>query len=140
MSMRPSHSRSTRRFRIRTVAGGGFAIPVGASITTFQIEDVISHDKRYYTLTCADFGFGTKAGGAGPSQWTVFTVNCSLEDFHGYVTLTSAVAAAGVGGSGLSMYFVTGPASGVRINGIGFGVGLGLSASATHGWMKLRKP
>src|ERR1035437_3782096 len=124
------------RYRIRTVAGGGFAVPIGGSVTTFEIEDIAGHQSRYYTLFGVEFGFGVRAGTAGPSSWTEFAANCGLEDFHGYVTLTHASAVAGVGVGGISMYFAGGPASGVRINGIGWSTGVDLSAGATHGWMR----
>jgi hypothetical protein len=128
-----------RRYRIRTIAGGGLAVFVGASATTFEVEDIDLKQSVYYTLAGVDFGFGFKAGGAqGPSSWTAFSSSRDLRDFHGYVTLVSVSVAVGGGGGAFTMSFVNGPAAGLTINGIGWGTGLGASLTGTHGWMKLR--
>jgi hypothetical protein len=135
----PPPVRRARRYRIRTVAGGGLSVFVGASVTTFQVEDTEVQQAVYYTLAGADFGFGFKAGGLqGPSSWTDFTTDKGLHDFHGYVTVVSASVNVIGGGGAFNMNFVNGPAAGLTINGIGWGTGLGASFTGTHGWMKLR--
>jgi hypothetical protein len=131
--------RRVKRYRIRTIAGGGLSVFVGGSATTFEVEDTDARQSVYYTLAGVDFGFGFKGGAQGPSSWTEFSSDKDLRDFHGYVTLVSASAAVGAGGGGFRMSFVNGPAAGLTINGIGWGTGLGASFTGTHGWMKLRE-
>ncbi|HYW48237.1 MAG TPA: hypothetical protein VE959_35565 [Bryobacteraceae bacterium] len=127
-----------RRYRIRTIAGGGISAGVGGSVTTFEVQDIDAKQSVYYTLVGADFGFGFKGAGSGPSSWTEFSSPRGLKDFHGYVTVISVSAAAGVGGGASQINYVTGPAAGLTINGAGWGTGLNASFGATHGWMKLR--
>jgi hypothetical protein len=126
------------QYRIRTVAGGAFSVGVGGSVTTFEIEDLVSRQRAFYTLAGIDFSLGFRAGSQGPSSWTTFVSNAGLKDFHGYVTLTSLAAVAGVGAGAFRMSFVTGPSKGLMIPGIGWSTGLGAGLTGTHGWMKSR--
>jgi hypothetical protein len=142
----PTFSRLSERppsrihqYRIRTLAAGGVSVFVGGSATTFEVEDVDTSESVFYTLVGIDFGFSFKApgGGQGPSSWTSFSCDRGLHDFHGYVTLASAGGAAIVGGGAFRMSFVSGPAAGVTIQGIGWITGAGAAITGTHGWMKL---
>ncbi len=123
-------------FEIRTIAGGGVSVAVGASVVTFEVRPRGTEGRAIYTLWGVDFGFGAKGGAQGPSSWTQFSARCGLDGFHGYVTVLAAAAAAGVGIGGMTLDFVTGPAAGTRVTGIGWNTGLALGAAATHGWMR----
>ncbi len=128
-----------KKYQIRTIAAGGLSVFVGGSATTFEIQEIDTGASAYYTLFGADFGVGFKAGGAqGVSSWTAFQSNASIKDFHGYVIVKAASANLVVGVGGMDMDFITGPAAGLKINGVGWSTGLGASINATHGWMKYR--
>ena len=126
-------------YRIRTIVGGGLSIYVGASVTTFEVENLRTRESAYYTFSGIDFGFGFKVGGIqGPSSWTEFSWGCGIRDFHGYVTVVSASLTVGIGAGLFDMSFVNGPAAGLAIPGVGWGSGLSASVVGSHGWMRLR--
>jgi len=129
----------THRYRIRTIVGGGLAVGVGGSVTTFELQDLGTLQRAFYTLTGLDVGFGFKGGGQGPSSWTEFSSDRRLQDFHGRVQMISASFVAVGGGGAFSMEFKSGPAMGEIIPGIGWATGLGASLTGTIGLMKLRE-
>lgn len=133
-----------KSYRIRTVVGGSVAFFVGGSVITFEIEDVSTGNREYYTLFGADFGFSlpwklfNNAASHLTSGWTDFTANVGIKDFHGYVIVKSASLKAGIGGEGMVLDFITGPAAGTQVSGIGWGTGISAGVTATHGYMMYR--
>ncbi len=122
------------------MAGGGLSFFVGGSVVTFEVEELTSRTQAYYTLMGADFGVGYKVAPLqGPSSWTGFEARCGLRDFHGYAILKSGSVAVGAGVGIMVLDFITGPAAGLQISGVGWLTGVGASAIATHGYMMLRE-
>jgi hypothetical protein len=54
------------------------------------------------------------------------------------VIVTSIGGSLGGGLSAMKMDFVTGPAAGTSVKGMGWSTGLGASLTSTYGWMKRR--
>jgi hypothetical protein len=113
-------------------------LPVGGSVTTFEIERIGSGGHAFYTLAGFDCAFGLKAAMQGPSDWTTFYSDRSINDFHGYVVVKAASLTLGIGCGGMDLTFVTGPAAGLKINGLGWSTGMNLGVGATHGMMIFR--
>ena len=117
------------KFRIRALAGGQLSAgPVGANVSTFQLEELGPHG-RSGTITFAAEGLaaGLKAGAIGPQSWTDFTTSdeMRLEDFEGAGRMTSAGAYLIYGGSYSVLTFFAGNKATVQVKSWGHGWGLG---------------
>ncbi|MBU1852947.1 MAG: RHS repeat-associated core domain-containing protein, partial [Candidatus Omnitrophica bacterium] len=130
--------RWAHHFRIRILAGGGGGFVLGGQFITFEIENVATSQRQFYHFLGGGSSFGFVASGSGPGAWIEFITEKSgltEESFYGYVILKSASGKIGIGVGGFVLDWISGPAAGERISGIGLETGLALSTEALHGGM-----
>lgn len=125
-------------FKIRTLAGGGGGYILGGELTTFEIEHVVTRRRQIYSFVGAGAAFGGRFAGSGASSWTAFHTrkyDLTEQSFYGYAIVTWIGGKFGLGGGVINIDWITGPASGENVAGIGWETGFAGGAQTSHGYM-----